>query len=816
MWWDPWRPIQRAASGVVNAVKTTAGAAALFTARAAQSVADAGIPIVSAVAGQTAGIMGQAAAAGLPNPIVWKREASWDLFAFNYDATTRQAVRPRIVLASTATKSGSAVELSASWGNSSMQSRSGTSAELACENCYAHLTAGLRFVLDLQVMAAAPYAQINHLLAEVWGALEVNADLVATVRAAVNAGFEWISPRLGGGALEAVMGRVPISIKADLALSLGATLSARATGTASVGFDYQYQIRQGVEYRATWDGMRPVPSPPSRGFKMHPLKVNIAGGANVEVQVRPIIYLILFGSSNVTLTPSPYIGVDLRFAAQAGARTAAAVVEYDMYYGMGMRLALEKIGIKIPLIGLEFAFKGRFLPWETSLEILNKTYPGTSWSRGRLTLAGSLGASNGGTSSRGVSRSVTRSGATGAASSPSSAGTSSSSANAVTFAYVVGEWGTCSQPCGVGFQSRAVSCVLQDTVTQAQRSVALPLCLIPLGFPPPLIQLCNTQACTGSAACPAACTATNPGNCPASGCDAAACEGLPCYWAQLAAAGCGAATSCADCITACTPCGWCADTSKCMPGSGLLPDAPGVCSAAGWQVTTCSAPEPQLTVLSPSPGSTLMAGQSVAVQWTGGPPTSGQVQLSLRCDNANTSFAGYGLPGSGISNTNSYQWRVAAGIPTSSQCQMVVTSLVDPTNFGLTDGFFGVDGFLAAAAWSAGTWSNCTRVCGGGTRSRSVQCRDLRSGLVVAGSACNAAMQPSTSEACNAIPCANQCPAQLIASGWTWEPCRCLRQNDNKGFFCGTVLTNTATGATQRTGCDTRGSDYQYCCRQQG
>jgi hypothetical protein len=795
--------------------------------RGKQMAADVGTKFVSVVAGAAGGVLGRLADAMLPNPIGGTAEEEWGVFSFNFNPGTRQAAERSITLLSSG-------------------SRGGAGASLTCDNCYARLSAGLRFVLDLEIMAQHPYARVNHLLAEVWGDLEVNADLVATVRAAVDAKFEWMGPRMSNGGLEVVLGRVPIPIRADLALSLGALVTAHATGTASVGFDYQYSIRQGVEYRASWGGMEPVRSPPSRGMNFRPPKVNLAGAAQVEVQVRPIIYLILFGSSTITLTPSPYVGVDLRLAGQGGPGSATAMVEYDMYYGMDLRLALEKIGIMIPLIKFEFTFGGRFLPWATNIQIMDKTYPGTSWSRGRLALAGSLGASSDGRGGSGSGASGGGSGSgTGSASpspsptpTPSGSGSGSGSGSSSGgsgsggfsslisalgmltstegLAYATSEWHPCNQPCSGGLQQRNVSCVRRDRSTQAQSAVSLGRCLLSLGPLPPLLQACNTQACAGSAACPTSCRATNPANCPASGCGVAGCQGLPCYLTQQAAARCAAATSCASCITAGMSCGWCTDSSRCLPGSGLLPDAPGVCSAAGWQVTTCSAREPQLNVLTPAAGSNLTAGQLVTVQWTGGPPTTGQVQLALRCDNANASFTGFGLPGSGINNTNTFQWRVAAGIPQSRHCQLVITSLVDPTNFDLTDGYFGVDGLLTATAWSTGTWSNCTSVCGGGTRSRSVQCRDLRGGLVVASSACDAARRPPASETCNAIPCASQCLAQLIASVWTWEPCRCLRQNNNQGFFCGTVLINTATGETQSTGCDTRGSDYQHCCRQQG
>ncbi|GFH18872.1 hypothetical protein HaLaN_15742 [Haematococcus lacustris] len=60
-------------------------------------------------------------------------------------------------------------------------------------------------------------------------------------------------------------------------------------------------------------------------------------------------------------------------------------------------------------------------------------------------------------------------------------------------------------------------------------------------------------------------------------------------------------------------CGWCASTSTCMNGSR-------------WWTTQCQADEPPLVLTTPS---SLKAGTTNRLSWTGGQSSSGQVKIYL-------------------------------------------------------------------------------------------------------------------------------------------------------------------------------------------
>jgi len=56
--------------------------------------------------------------------------------------------------------------------------------------------------------------------------------------------------------------------------------------------------------------------------------------------------------------------------------------------------------------------------------------------------------------------------------------------------------------------------------------------------------------------------------------------------------------------------------------------------------------------------------------------------------------------------------------------------------------------------WEAGTWGECSEDCGGGTKARVVSCKEAETGNLVDDSNCDSGAKPIEFEACNIEPCA--------------------------------------------------------------
>ena len=389
------------------------------------------------------------------------------------------------------------------------------------------------------------------------------------------------------------------------------------------------------------------------------------------------------------------------------------------------------------------------------------------------------------------------------------------SSQAASFQCSAGAWSPCTATCGGGTQTRAVDCV-QSLLGAATTSVVAASSCAELGVAAPAAsRSCSTQSCA-LGACPAACTDLQRGDgfCDAV-CNVAACafDAGDCTSASNpanallnnAANVCGAATDCATCLLArSTVCGWCSSTGKCAAGDASGPADAASCPAASWSSTSCLAPESRLSVTYPTSGALLKAGNSYALTWTGAAPTRGSVKLLLRTDGGAKMFSGYGIPADAIGNTGTFNWLVPGGTPTSTLYQLLVSSTTDPTNFALTGGHFSVDGNLPDFYWEASAWSACTVVCGGGTHTRTVSCTRKADLAKVSASFCNAARQPSLSEACNTHTCA-QC-----------DLCQCLPKPSGslrRGYFCGKSVGGVTYGCAFVT--TPAALTDQDCCLQQ-
>jgi hypothetical protein len=74
----------------------------------------------------------------------------------------------------------------------------------------------------------------------------------------------------------------------------------------------------------------------------------------------------------------------------------------------------------------------------------------------------------------------------------------------------IGAWGTCSQPCGAGTQTRSVVCVDSANGNAPLSDIS---CTLAVGPKPATSQACNTAACTGACCVGATCSTLSPAAC---------------------------------------------------------------------------------------------------------------------------------------------------------------------------------------------------------------------------------------------------------------------------------------------------------------
>jgi hypothetical protein len=740
------------------------------------------------VTGKVASTVGKLATG---KPVEWMHTKGWDVFGYNWDPVRKVPSQPSIILESGQYQAGLAKTLFT----------------VSCENCYAHMSAGFKFYLSMQAMTKMPYCQVNSLLVEVFGDMKMNAHILAQVTSRVETYVvQEVGKQLSMGTI-VIPAPVPISISAYVSLKVAARLTAEAAGTVTVGFDYTRSMRQGIKYRSQWEEVRPIPPETVSKFNPHPLKVRVGGRATLQAELMPRLTLKLWQVSPVYMEPNGYVGVDVAMGEGSGCGSPVAL-GYDMFYGLDLRLGMDPLQINVPLFAEPFTFGGSMLPIEKKLALVNKWYPQIPQTKGCLDVAGAITAAVSGAIGSTASSSPS-SGAAAAGGQPS---------GLVQVQWVLSSWSPCSATCGGGTQERTATCYLRaplfDPVATSSST-----CTAQLGDPPPSSQPCNTHSCSVTIPCPLACMPgmLRDGFCDPE-CNVAACDfdGGDCDEQIALANACSEATTCDECLMSGLGCGWCVTTSRCFLDSSQGPADQSQCLLSSWYTTQCAPAEPRLTMTLPSGAAMLKAGKTYSVSWTGGPAAPGMIRLRLRLDNSPTVFSGYGLPAEPIENTNSFIWKVAAGIPSSIVYQMLVSSEEDLTNFDLSDGYFAVDGVLGAFEWRVSEWTRCSKICRGGSRTRVVACVRSVTNTEVIASNCNSASRPATSESCNTIACVSKCPYVVPPGQYEWDPFSCQRQSDKRGFFCGTWLTEWSSGWSMVTGCDTNDNGYQHCCREQG
>lgn len=344
-----------------------------------------------------------------------------------------------------------------------------------------------------------------------------------------------------------------------------------------------------------------------------------------------------------------------------------------------------------------------------------------------------------------------------------------------TYSWHTGTWGTCSKTCGSGTQTRTVQC-RDNSGTPVSDSMCT-------GIKPATSQACSTQACPTYS--------WNTGN-----------------WGTCSKT-CGSGTqtrtvTCRDGSGGTVSDSYCAGTKPSTSQSCNTHACPtwnsgewGSCSAtcgSGTQTRTVTCRDHTGGTVSDSlcTGTKPVTSQSCNTQacpvWNTGPWGS----CSVTCG--------------GGTQTRTVQCRdhTGATVPDAS-CSGTkpATSQSCNTQVCLT------------YSWYSGGWGACSATCGGGTRTRTVQCRDNFSAVVADSFCSGAGTKPATSQACNTPACVTYSWRQDVpwgtcsttcGGGTQTRPAECV---SSQGSTVDNSLCSGSPPATQQT-CSTQACPVQW------
>eukprot|EP01006_Ploeotia_vitrea_P034698 TRINITY_DN65790_c14_g1_i2.p1 TRINITY_DN65790_c14_g1~~TRINITY_DN65790_c14_g1_i2.p1 ORF type:complete len:1985 (+),score=893.63 TRINITY_DN65790_c14_g1_i2:504-5957(+) len=350
----------------------------------------------------------------------------------------------------------------------------------------------------------------------------------------------------------------------------------------------------------------------------------------------------------------------------------------------------------------------------------------------------------------------------------------------VTYSWHTGTPGTCSKSCGGGTQTRTVTCKGSDGNTYADNKCS--------GTKPATTLDCNTQACTSYfwdekewSTCSKTCgdgtqTRTvqckgsdgqlhDESNCPAPkpatsrSCNQGAC---PTYswssgeWSSCSVAcGGGTQTRTVECKSSTGPV---VDDSYCS-GAGTKPATSQSCNTAACE--TYNWEELQWGPCSKTCGDGT---RSRVVRCTA--QSNGAIVDDSNCD-AQTKPATSGSCNEGACPTYSwsdYEWG-SCSLPCGSGTQTRTVECLSSLGGAVDDSYCSNAGAKPASSqacntgpcatyeWVTGAWSSCSVTCGGGTETRTVQCKNTADNTVAASESSCTATKPQSSRSCNTGPC---------------------------------------------------------------
>lgn len=112
----------------------------------------------------------------------------------------------------------------------------------------------------------------------------------------------------------------------------------------------------------------------------------------------------------------------------------------------------------------------------------------------------------------------------------------------------------------------------------------------------------------------------------------------------------------------------------------------------------------------------------------------------------------------GVPNSGSYSWTVPNNLPNG--VNYVIGVGITGVSYATSVNTFTISDALPDAFWALGSWGDCSASCGGGYKTRSVQCQDLL-GNVVPEIYCPGTKPPSVIE-CNIDACPKGIPWLML------------------------------------------------------
>lgn len=729
----------------------------------------------------------------------------------------------------------------------------GVGASVECRNCYAYATPSLNFEISAQLsMTGMKLEYVRLAVAIDYGA---NLQLVGKLKGMVttNRKVKIMNP-VSLSTLTIPIGPIPIVITPSISLDAECSIESTTEVSASMRVTVQPE-RYELGFQYSQGSPRTIIPRGAPQITTTNPEISMQGSAQIRLSIIPKLTLTLYKTWPLVLMVSATGAIELSV-------NDKGMGSYQLKYGLDATFFAQELAVSLG-VGPSLKLGTPVLPWAFNSPLVTLRPLRCALCSGTVSLLPSSGGSNTGIGSAG-----------GGSSNGGSSGGNIAKPfgfvaveNLVSYTWSVGDWSVCSVPCSPGGQqSRTAICVVNTkgqsiTVEESKcdfsvKPMTLQSCnanvpcnevgisgtppTAPVGISiPSWLTTCSASVCPlkhiGDGVCQTAC---NTAGCIYDGGDCIKENYDPCKEFM----------SCDTCLKAVSTtktqsnenglpsCGWCTtgiSSGKCMRGGISGPrDGPNTCENVNisWIGSSCSAKDTRLAFTAPSSGQFYKAKNVVSVTWTGGRPSNvgGQVHLRYLIGSANSSTdvpiqSGYGIPDGKLTNTGSFSWTVPEGAPVADVVRLLIIHTEDDNNFALSN-TFKLDGTpIPGYFWKIGTAGKCSKYCGGGTSTRTVQCirKVLTTETVVADTECTSRSaevgnKPATSLACNSEACPSVCPAVPLCTSnpSACGPCTCRRQASNSpDEFCG-MVAQTAFGNTV-FGCDTRGNGYQFCCQNQ-
>ncbi|GFH22151.1 uncharacterized protein HaLaN_19569, partial [Haematococcus lacustris] len=191
-----------------------------------------------------------------------------------------------------------------------------------CNNCYAHMAAGIQFNMVIRGMSSAPFVYVDSMLLKVYGSLAMNMDVAVSSmgRASVSSRPLTLVPDRQVATITLPVAFIPVQIRFAVGLKAKLTVRTAVPGSLSLGFDYTRMYR-----------------------------------------------MVCRSVTDFVIQPSANLGVQLALAAPG-----CSGVQYRTYYGLNLGMSLNEIEVQVPLTSWTLSLGGDILPWSSTFTLIEK------------------------------------------------------------------------------------------------------------------------------------------------------------------------------------------------------------------------------------------------------------------------------------------------------------------------------------------------------------------------------------------------------------------------------------------------------------